>query len=78
MSKYPSVTGKRLIKALVRKKHIILRQKGSHVSIGDSEDNTIFAVVMNTSDDLCIETLENIKRSLKLTRKEFMVILRDC
>ena len=78
MSKYPSVTGKRLIKSLLRAGYISLIQKGSHVSIGHTVNKSIFAVVMNTTDDLCSETINNIKSSLKLTRDEFMKILQDC
>lgn len=78
MSKYPSVTGKRLIKELLRVGYIFLRQKGSHVSIGHPKDKRIFAVVMDTPDDLCPETLHNIKKSLQLTRTEIIKILQDC
>jgi predicted RNA binding protein YcfA (HicA-like mRNA interferase family) len=78
MSKYPSVTGKRLIKELLRIGYIFLRQKGSHVSIGHPKNKMIFTVVMDTSDDLCPETLNNIKKSLRLSRNEFMRILQDC
>jgi predicted RNA binding protein YcfA (HicA-like mRNA interferase family) len=78
MSKYPSITGKKSVMALKRKGYVVLRQKGSHVSIGSPEDNTVFAVVMNTSDDLCKDTLQNIKHSLKLSREDFIKILQDC
>ena len=78
MSKYPSVTGKRLIKALLRAGYIYLRQKGSHVSIGHPEHKEIFTVIMDTPEDLLIETMMNIKKSLKLSRNEFMKILQDC
>ena len=78
MSKYPSVTGKRPIKELLRVGYIFLRQKGSHVSIGHPKDKRIFVVVMDSSNDLCAETLQNIKKSLHLARSEFIKILQDC
>lgn len=84
MSDYPTVTGKRLIKALLRKKYIeVKRRKGkrgkaSHVSIRHPKDKTKVAVVIDTKDDLQKGTLGSIRRQLKLSRERFIEILRDC
>ena len=69
MSKYPSVTGKRLIKELLRVGYIFLRQKGSHVSIGHPKDKRIFAVVMDTPDDLIY------RKYIKISTKIFNTML---
>jgi len=73
-----SVSGKRLLKSLIRNGYIKVRQKGSHVSVRDPNDHSAFAVVVCTSDDLLPGTLDSIKRGLKLSRKKFLDILNDC
>ena len=84
MSDYPIITGRRLIKALSRKKYIeVKRMKGkrgkaSHVVIRHPEDKTIVTVVIDTRDDLKKGTLGSIRRQLKLSREEFIEILKDC
>ena len=78
MSEYPSVTGKRLIKALLRLGYIISGQEGSHFSLRHPQNPFIIAVVPNITKDLKKGTLEGIKKQLKLKRKEFLEILRDC
>ncbi len=84
MSDYPSVTGKRLIKALLSNKYIeVKRMKGkrgkaSHTMIRHPEDKTRATVVIDTKDDLKKGTLRSIRRQLKLSREEFIKILQDC
>lgn len=84
MSNYPTVTGKRLIKALLRKNYIeVKRRKGkrgkaTHVSIRHPKDKISVTVIMDTNDDLMKNTLRGIKRQLKLSSEEFIEILRDC
>ena len=78
MSKYPSVTGKRLIKALLRRGYKKLRQNGSHVSIGHPMNPLLFTVVQDTPKDLLPGTRDAIRRNLRLTRKKYLEILSDC
>lgn len=78
MSEYPSVTGKRLIKKLIRIGYIYCRKKGSHVSLRHPENPLIVPVVPDITKDLKKGTLEGIKKQLRLSRKEFIEILRDC
>ena len=78
MTKYPSVTGKRLLKCLLRKGYLKVRQNGSHISIRHPEDPMIVSVIQKTNDDMVPDTLDCIKRQLKLSRKEFLEILQDC
>jgi len=78
MAVYPAVTGKRLIRCLLRKGYIKIRQKGSHITIGHPEDKTIVVVVMDTKKDMCVGTLLCIKRQLKLSKKKFLKMLQEC
>jgi len=78
MSEYPSVTGRRLIKALIRLGYIKIRQDGSHVSFRHPDNPKIITVIQDTIKDLKKGTLEGIKKQLKLSRKEFIEILRTC
>ena len=77
MTKYPSVTGKRLLKCLLRKGYLKVRQNGSHISLRHPTDPTIVTVIQNTSDGMVLDTLGCIKRQLKLSRQEFLGILQD-
>lgn len=83
MSKYPIVSGEKLIKALERAGHVIHKGrrgkggKGSHVVIKHPTDNKKMAVVPDTSKDLAKGLLGAIRRQLKMSRKEFIKILRD-
>lgn len=78
MSEYPSVTGKKLIKELLRRNYIKIWQDGSHVSLRDPNVPSIFCVVIDTAKDFKRGTLEGIRKQLKLSREEFIEILRDC
>jgi len=78
MSEYPSVTGKKLIKALIHIGYIKVRQDGSHVSLRHPDNPSIVPVIPNITKDLKKGLLEGIKRQLKLSREEFIEILRDC
>jgi predicted RNA binding protein YcfA (HicA-like mRNA interferase family) len=84
MSNYPSVTGKRLLKALLRRKYIVVKRKSgkrgkaSHVVIRHPIDKTRVTVIVNTTEDLKKGTLGAIRRQLKLPKKDFIEILRDC
>jgi len=74
----PTVSGKRLLKSLIRNGYVKVRQKGSHVSVRDPNDNSRFAVIVCTKEDLLPGTLDSIKRGLKLSREELLEILNDC
>lgn len=79
MSIFPKVTGKKLIRALlrfglVRKK----KQNGSHVFIYDPKDLIKSTTVPNSIFDLKPGTLHDIRKQLKLSEEKFLEILRDC
>jgi predicted RNA binding protein YcfA (HicA-like mRNA interferase family) len=82
MSKYPSISGKRLIKALQKSKYVIVKRKrgkrgkASHVVVKHPQDNIKITVIIDTKDDLKKGTLGAIRRQLKLSREDFIKILR--
>jgi len=78
MSEYPTVTGKKLIKALTRIGYIKVRHDGSHVSLRHPDNPLVIPVIPDIAKDLKKGLLEGIKRQLKLSREEFIEILRDC
>jgi len=78
MSEYPSVTGKKLIKELLRRGYIHCRTKGSHFSLRHPENPFIITVIPNTTKNIGKDLLGDIKKQLRLSREEFIGILRDC
>ena len=81
MPNYPSITGKRLLKALLRRKYIIVKRKSgkrgkaSHVVVRHPRDKTKVTVIIDTTDDLKKGTLGAIRRQLKLSKEDFFNIL---
>ena len=78
MTKYPSVTGKKLLKCLLRKGYLKVRQNGSHVFLRHPDDPMKHTVIQNIKDDLSPPMINCIRRQLKLSRKEYLKILKDC
>jgi predicted RNA binding protein YcfA (HicA-like mRNA interferase family) len=84
MHNYPILTGNRLIRALTKKGYIIVknkkgkRGKGGHIFIRHPFDPVRSAVVQNISDDLEIGVLNAIRKQLKLSKEEFIDILKEC
>ncbi len=78
MSEYPSVTSKKLLKELLRRGYIYCRTKGSHVSLRHPDDPFIITVIPDVTKDLGKDLLGDIKNQLKLSREEFIEILRNC
>ena len=83
MSKYPIISGKRLIKALLKEGYIEYKGrrgklgKGSHVSMKHPSNNRIITIVPNTSKDITKGLLATIRRQLKLSKEEFINILSN-
>jgi predicted RNA binding protein YcfA (HicA-like mRNA interferase family) len=83
MTKYPIISGKRLIKALLKEGYIIHKGrkgklgKGSHISIKHPNNNKIITIVPNTSKDLTKGLLVIIRRQLNLSKEEFIKILSN-
>ena len=83
MSKYPIISGKRLIKALLKEGYIIYKGrrgklgKGSHISMKHPNNNRIITIVPNTSKDITKGLLATIRRQLNLSKEEFIKILSN-
>jgi predicted RNA binding protein YcfA (HicA-like mRNA interferase family) len=83
MTKYPIISGRRLIKALLKKGYIVYKGrrgklgKGSHVSIKHPNNNRIITIVPDTSKDITKGLLATIRRQLNLSKEEFIKILSN-
>jgi len=72
MAKLPVLSGKELIKALERDGFIIVRQKGSHVSLRKNE----FRTVVPLHSDLSKGTLLGILKQCGLSKEKLVELLR--
>ena len=75
MSNIPTITGKDLIKRLLKAGYIILRTKGSHAFLSHPKYPKRSTVVPNTPKDLPLGTLSSIRKQLKLSKEEFVNLL---
>jgi len=74
MSKLPSLTGERVIKALKRAGFEVVRQRGSHVYMSDSEGRKT-VVPVHKGESVGTGLLVKIMRDAELTRDEFRKLL---
>ena len=75
MTKLPSVSGERVVRALKRAGFIQLRQKGSHVSLEKRQGEKIFRTVVPLHDTVAKGTLSDILKQSGLTVEEFLEFL---
>lgn len=77
MGKLPSVTGEKLLKALLKDGFVILRQKGSHVIVSKktAEGELIFPVPVHKGKDIKPGTLRGILELAKISREKFKHLL---
>ena len=68
MPKMPVVSGRKLIKALVRLGFIVVRQKGSHVFLQRGKD----AVVVPLHDEIKKATLARILKQINISTEELL------
>ena len=66
MGKLPVLSGRELIRILERKEFVIVRSKGSHVSLRKDE----FKTVVPLHDELARGTLVGILKQCGLTRED--------
>lgn len=78
MSEYPAVTGKKLLKELLRCGYIPCRTKGSHTTIRHPDNKFIIATIPEYTKDLGKGLLDSIRKQLQLSKEEFILILKDC
>ena len=69
--KLPVVSGKKVIKFLVKHGYETVRQKGSHVNLKKTT-NPYNRVVVPLHDEINPGTLNNILKQADITRKQFI------
>jgi predicted RNA binding protein YcfA (HicA-like mRNA interferase family) len=74
MSKLPSLTGEQIVKALLRNGFTIIRQKGSHVYLRDSEGKST-VVPVHKGEPLGKGLLKKIMRDVELERDDLLKLL---
>ncbi len=78
--KLPSLTPKQLLRALTRKRAGFYvchtSSRGSHIHLCHPDDPTILVDIAMHAKTLKRGTLHNILRQAKLTRQEFLQLLR--
>ena len=75
MSKLPVVSGKELIKALEKAGFVVLRQKGSHVSLEKREGENHWRTIVPMHRDVRPGTLHDILKQAGLTRDDLIKLL---
>jgi predicted RNA binding protein YcfA (HicA-like mRNA interferase family) len=75
MTKLPSVSGSRLIRALKRAGFVELRQKGSHVSLERVTDERTYRTVVPVHDTVHKGTLSKILKQAGLTTEQLLSLL---
>lgn len=73
MAKLPIVSGAEVVRALERSGFSVLRQRGSHVSLGKRDPTVVLTVPLH--DEIARGTLRTIIRQAGLTVDEFVALL---
>lgn len=73
MPKLPVISGKEVIAILKKHGFIVIRQKGSHVSLQKITEGITYNVVVPMHDDLAKGTLMSIIRQSGLSRDAFLL-----
>ena len=83
MNGYPIISGKRLIRALLKEGYRIHKGekgklgKGSHISLFNPHNKRSVTVIPNTSNDITKGLLATIRRQLNISKEEFIRILNN-
>ena len=75
MPKLPSVSGERVVRALERAGFVVLRQKGSHVSLERRAGEQVFKTVVPMHSELAKGTLSDILKQSGITLDQFLELL---
>jgi predicted RNA binding protein YcfA (HicA-like mRNA interferase family) len=75
MSRLPDVSGAELIKALQKAGFIILRQKGSHVSMEKVDSAGVWRTIVPMHREIARGTLRDILKQIGLTQDELRKLL---
>lgn len=76
MGSLPVLSGKKLLRILVKNGYVILRQKGSHVFVEDSMGRLGTAVPIHGNEDLGTGLLKSILNDLELSADDLQRIMR--
>lgn len=75
MARLPRLSGKEVIKALIKAGFISVRQKGSHVFMKKEDSSSKITTVVPMHKEIDTGTLLEIIRQCKLTRDKFLELL---
>jgi predicted RNA binding protein YcfA (HicA-like mRNA interferase family) len=75
MTKLPSISGERLVRALKRAGFVELRQRGSHVSLEKRVEARIYRTVVPVHSTLAKGTLSDILKQAGLTIEQLLELL---
>jgi predicted RNA binding protein YcfA (HicA-like mRNA interferase family) len=75
MSRLPSLTGKRVVKALQQAGFTVVRQKGSHAFMRHSDGRST-VVPLHAGETIGPGLLRKIIHDAEMSREEFMELLR--
>lgn len=75
MSRLPDVSGAELVKALRKAGFVLLRQKGSHVSMEKTDATGHWRTVVPMHREIARGTLQDILKQTGLTREELSKLL---
>jgi predicted RNA binding protein YcfA (HicA-like mRNA interferase family) len=75
MSRLPDVSGAELVKALRKAGFVVLRQKGSHLSMEKKDATGHWRTVVPMHHEIARGTLHDILKQTGLTREEFIKLL---
>ena len=75
MPKLPSISGERLVRALKRAGFVVLRQKGSHVSLEKVAPDRTYKTVVPQHATLSKGTLSDILKQAGLTIEQLLELL---
>jgi predicted RNA binding protein YcfA (HicA-like mRNA interferase family) len=75
MSRLPDVSGAELVKALRQAGFVVLRQKGSHVSMEKTDATGHWRTVVPMHSEIARGTLHDILKQTGLTREDLLKLL---
>ena len=75
MSRLPDVSGAELVKALQKAGYVILRQKGSHISMEKVHAVGVWRTIIPMHREIARGTLHDILKQTGLTRDELRKLL---
>lgn len=75
MSRLPDVSGAALVKALRKAGFVVLRQKGSHVSMEKADATGHWRTIVPMNREIARGTLHDILKQTGLTRDELAKLL---